>query len=155
MKLNRSQFLLLLALGAAFAPDRLASVPSNAAAGMVLIVGGVFRPLFGSPTDPKEVPVAPFGLDALPVTIGDYLEFVRANPAWQRSRVKRLFADASYLKNWVGDLDPGTNAPTAAPVTFVSWFAARAYAQWKGKRLPTTAEWELAAAAVHALGIFS
>ena len=60
---------------------------------MVVITGGVFRPLFGSPTDPREVPVAPFCLDALPVTNGDYLEFVRANPAWQRSRVKRLFAD--------------------------------------------------------------
>jgi len=52
-----------------------------------------------------------------------------------------------YLKNWAGDLDPGTNASPNAPVTFVSWFAARAYAHSLGKRLPTLAEWEYAASA--------
>jgi formylglycine-generating enzyme required for sulfatase activity len=86
-------------------------------------------------------------LDALPVTNEDFLQFVRANPRWQRSSVKRLFADESYLKNWAGDLELGTNAPADAPVTFVSWFAAKAYAQWQGKRLPTVAEWELVAGA--------
>ncbi len=115
--------------------------------GMALISTGVYHPLFRSESDPKGVRVKSFHLDILAVTNGDFLEFVRANPRWQRSRVKRIFADEFYLKNWAGDLDPGSNAPADVPVTDVSWFAAKAYARWKGKRLPTVAEWEYAASA--------
>ncbi|TAL02021.1 MAG: formylglycine-generating enzyme family protein [Verrucomicrobia bacterium] len=114
---------------------------------MAEIPAGIYRPLFRGPTDLKEVPVKAFALDVLPVTNEDFLKFVRANPRWQRSSVKRLFADETYLKNWAGDLELGPDAPSNAPATFVSWFASKAYAQWLGKRLPTVAEWELAAAA--------
>ena len=116
-------------------------------AGMVLIPDGVYRPLFRAESDPKEVPAKAFYLDILPVTNGGFLEFVRANPRWRRSRVKRLFADESYLKDWADDVVPGTNAPAAVPVTQVSWFAAKAYAQWNGKRLVSVAEWEYVASA--------
>ena len=114
---------------------------------MVLVPAGVFTPLFRGENDPKTVPVRQFFLDICPVTDGDFLEFVRANPQWRRSLVKRLFADEAYLQHWQSDLELGTNAAGNTPVTHVSWFAAKAYAAWKGKRLPRLAEWEYAAAA--------
>ena len=117
-------------------------------AGMVRVPAGVFMPLFRLPTEPKEVRVSSFLLEVAPVTNGQFLEFVRANPQWQRSRVKRLFADESYLRHWAGDLNPGTHVLSLRqPVTHVSWFAAKSYCAWKGGRLPATAEWEFAASA--------
>ena len=111
------------------------------------IPAGTYVPLQRSTKDAAEVAVPAFLLDEHSVTNADFLAFVTANPKWQRSKVSRIFADQSYLEHWAGELEPGPQAPLGAPVVRVSWFAARAYARWVGKRLPTTAEWELAAAA--------
>lgn len=137
----------------------LATAPgrARAAAAMVRIPGGSYLPLYaparaatGNASGarvPRERPVAAFIMDVYPVTNGQYLEFVRVHPEWRRSRVKALFADASYLRHWRGDLEPGDRAPADSPVVYVSWFAARAYLRSHGRRLPTVDEWEYAAAA--------
>ncbi len=114
---------------------------SNTPEGMVYIKGGEYSPPLKDNVA-ERVQVLPFYMDKYAVTNGEYLEFVQKNASWRRSQVKSLFADRSYLMHWAGDLDLGS-APPKAPVTNISWFAARAYAKWKGRRLPTTAEWEM------------
>ena len=90
--------------------------------------------------------MAAFWLDREPVTNGDYLAFVRAVPDWQRDRTKAVYVASDYLAAWADSEELGT-VSARAPVVRVSWFAARAYCAWRGGRLPSEAEWELAAAA--------
>ena len=122
-------------------------------ADMVVVRGGRFTPFYmtravGSSTPAVEVET--FCLDRTAVTNGQFLTFVKACPQWRRSRVKRLFAEGRYLASWRGDLEVDPELRDA-PVTFVSWFAARAYAAWRGKRLPSQMEWEYAACASETL----
>ncbi len=119
--------------------------PIAAAEPMARIEGGSYaRPL--EKTGQLRT-VGPFLLDVRQVTNAEFLAFVTARPEWRRSRVNRLFADAGYLRHWAGDTELGPLAPPDAPVTHVSWFAARACLKEQGKRLPTLDEWEFAARA--------
>lgn len=118
-----------------------------AAATYVALPGGRFASVL--PADGKAAPaqLAPFRLRTEPVTNAEFLAFVRAHPEWRRDRVAGIFADARYLSHWAGPLALGREAGPRQPVTRVSWFAARAYCESEGARLPTWYEWEYAAAA--------
>ena len=111
---------------------------------MVSIKGGNYIPLYGR--DSLRVSISDFKIDVYPVTNEQYLKFVTAHPKWQRTKVIRLFADAHYLSQWENDTIYEASLKQR-PITTISWYAAKAYCQNQGKRLPTIDEWEYVAMA--------
>ncbi len=138
---------LLLTLSTALPSPAALAEDSPPQPGMRHVGPGLYKPFY--PANPKQttVPLRGFWLDARPVTNAEFLAFVKAQPTWQRGHIARLFADPGYLRHWAGPLALGKTALPAQPVTWVSWFAARAYCRARGARLPMTDEWEFAAAA--------
>ncbi|PWB25541.1 formylglycine-generating enzyme family protein [Flavobacterium sp. HTF] len=112
---------------------------------MAHIQEGTFVPLYGA-TSKKPVVVKSFSIDIYPVTNIAFLNFIKKNPAFGRSKIKGIFADKSYLNYWKNDFDFGKANPNS-PVTSVSWFAAKKYCECQGKCLPTMDEWEYVAMA--------
>src|SRR3546814_94411 len=134
--MRRGLAMLLVALPAA----------ALAAAGnsWVQLPGGSFRSALKY-EDVRKVEVAPFELQRRPVTNAEFLAFVKAHPQWRRDRVASVLAETRYLSHWAGADRLGDEAQPEQPVVQVSWFAASAYCEAQGGRLPTWSEWEYAA----------
>lgn len=117
----------------------------------------------------REVTVSPFALSSHAVTNDDFARFVRASghvttaehlgssfvfagllpPGFPPTRA---VAEAPWWRlvegaSWDRPEGPGSDIAARGdhPVVHVSWDDAQAYAAWSGSRLPTEAEWEIAA----------
>lgn len=117
--------------------------------GMVLIEAGEFR--MGSNdwdwTKPvHSVYVDAFYMDKYEVTNAEYAEFLNAKGKHtEAGKEWYLLGNQSSRIEYISRKYQVKGGYENHPVTLVSWYGAMAYAEWKGKRLPTEAEWEKAA----------
>ncbi len=156
--------------GNRYRPVRRRELPSgtDVPTGMVLVPEGEFMMgtddrgvAYDNERSAHPVWLDAYRIDRTPVTNGDYLAFMNAGGY----RTKELWAEGGWAfitenaitspKHWEMESD-GTYSVRSMnrtgplnlrqPVCHVCWYEADAYARWAGKRLPTEAEWEKAAA---------
>jgi ergothioneine biosynthesis protein EgtB len=136
--------------------------------GMSDIEGGLFLLgyagddfAFDNEKPAHQVFVQDFAIDRVPVTSGEYLEFIRdggyADFRWWFSEAWECIHRENWQAPLYWELQDGewmirdfsglhrVADKQDEPVTHVSFYEASAFAKWASKRLPTEAEWERAA----------